>query len=372
MDTRKTGAWIGSEQKKPGLTRKEFGQKLSVTDKTIPEGIRHGDGTVRFSQNDFSAPPLSDKPEGTRSADRSAARGTPVRCLILAEERSDFTDVLESCGAAVTRVTPEEAVCRDLTEYDSFCVLAYGKVLDPRLRVRLEAEAAKGKRIFTEALSSFLTIFTYSERPEDTTHRRLVVLQPEKPGTAIPGLETGDLLDDMGNAMMQPSLSAPDMTPLLIYREHVIAHRHFRASREEILKDGKFGLWTVGENVMMSSFTLHNFNKARFAPREFWWKLIRWLAEWITGAAPAYLPEPVVRYGPDADLTDDGAFEKCRRDAVERGMRWLGQFLVDGGAGGIREGLRHTIDPEGRQATADGVRNDCTGECAGRSGFMPG
>jgi hypothetical protein len=38
---------------------------------------------------------------------------------------------------------------------------------------------------------------------------------------------------------------------------------------------------------------------------------------------------------------------------------------VDGGRGGIREGLRHGISPEGVQAAADTVRTDCTGEAAG-------
>ncbi|MBQ3860373.1 MAG: hypothetical protein II779_07580, partial [Clostridia bacterium] len=80
----------------------------------------------------------------TQARDRS-----PIRLLILTEGPSDLTEILESCGAAVTRMSPKEAVGKDLAEYDAFCVLAYGKVLDPRLRVRLEEEAAKGKRIFT-------------------------------------------------------------------------------------------------------------------------------------------------------------------------------------------------------------------------------
>ena len=285
------------------------------------------------------------------------------RCLVLAGERSDFTDVLESCGAEITRMTAEEALGRDLSSYDAFVVLAYGKVLDPRLRAVLEEEAAKGKRIFTEALNSFLGI--YSAGPADTTRRRLVVLQPEDEAKRIPGLSTGDLLDDMGNAMMQPWYGIPGLKPILVYRDHVIAHRHYDASPEEIRKDSGLGLWTVGEDVMMCSFTLHNFNKARFAPRASWQSLIAWIAEWITGGKPAYMPEPVVRYGTDEDLTDDGAFERCRADTVARGMRWLRGFLVDGGAGGIREGMRHSIDPEGNQASADTIRTDCVGECAG-------
>ncbi|MBQ3791467.1 MAG: hypothetical protein II800_11075, partial [Lachnospiraceae bacterium] len=290
-------------------------------------------------------------------------KSSPRNCLIITECSSDLTDMLESCGIETPRMTMEEAVGKDLRGYDSFCVLAYGKILDPRLRVRLEEEAAKGKRVFMEAAQGFLD--NSSAPPADTTRSRLVVVQPDDPGDIIPGLETGDLLDDMGNAMLQPYYWLPGTTPLLVYRDHVIAHRRFKASREEIMKDSRLGLWTVGENVMMCSFTLHNFNKARFAPSGSWRRLTAWIAEWVTGRRPSFMPNPVVRYGADHDLSDDAAFEKCRKQAVERGIRWLGQFLVDGGAGGIREGIRHTIDPEGRQMTADGVRNDCTGESAG-------
>ena len=286
-----------------------------------------------------------------------------LNCLIITESENDLTAVLDSCGANMTKMRMKDAIGADLSPYDAFCVLAYGKVLDPRLRAALEEEAKRGKRIFTEALNSFLGI--YSAGPADTTRRRLVAVQPEDPGKAIPGLETGDLLDDMGNAMMQPWYGIPGMTSLLVYRDHVIAHRHLDASREEILNGSGLGLWTVGENVMMCSFTLHNFNKARFAPRESWRRLISWIAEWITGSAPDFLPDPVVRYGGDCDLTDEGAFEKEKKDAVERGMRWLRRFLVDGGSGGIMEGMRHNINPEGVQAMADSVRTDCTGEASG-------
>ena len=285
------------------------------------------------------------------------------RCLILADGPSDFTEVLESCGAEITRMTMEEALDADLEGYDAFCVLAYGKALDPRLRVRLEEEVKKGKRVFTEALNSFLGI--YSADPADTTRRRLAVVGPQEGEEGIPGLETGDLLDDMSNGMMQPWYGIPGMKSILVYRDHVIAHRHYSASREEILEGSGLGLWTVGENVMMCSFTLHNFNKARFSPRDAWRKLISWIARWITGGIPSRLPGPVVRYGREADPADPAAFESGRKEAAERGIRWLRRFLVDGGAGGIREGLRHNIDPEGRQATADAIRTDCSGEAAG-------
>ncbi|MBE6724334.1 MAG: helix-turn-helix domain-containing protein [Ruminococcaceae bacterium] len=392
MELEKTGAFIRSERIRLGLSQSALGKKLSVTDKAVSKWERGSgcpdvetlqalaslfgctvqnilEGSARTaeptSMNEFARPSASEQSAGeSEKPSYACARDhLPAKLLILTEGPSDFTKVLESCGADITFMTMEEAIGKDLTVYDAFCILAYRKVLDPRLRVPLEAEAAKGKRFFTEALGSFLNLF--SDAPADTTRRRLAVVQPEDPDRAVPGFETGDLLDDMSNATARPFFPVPGMTPLLVYRDHILAHRHWNAPREEILKDSGLGLWLVGENVMMCSFTLHNFNKARFAPRDSWLRLIAWIAEWITGSASAFLPEPVVKYGTDRDLTDDAVFEECRRDAVERGIRWLRQFLVDKGAGGIREGIRHNIDPEGRQMKADEVRNDCTGESAG-------
>ena len=287
-----------------------------------------------------------------------------MKCLILADYDSDFESVLESCGAQLERMSFDAALHADLSAYDVICMFCFGKVLDPRLRVRLEEESAKGKRIFAEALESWDGI--YSAAPASTTRKRLIVVQPAEEGEAsIPGLETGDLLDDEGNFASRPWYPIPGMKHLLVYKEHIIAHRHVDAARDELLRDGQPGLWTLGDNMMMTSFRLHNFAQARFAPRAAWQKLIAYVARWITGSEPTRFPEPVVRFGASGNLDDDAVFEALRKDAVERGMRSLKTYLVDGGHGGIREGLRHNIDPEGVQATADSVRTDCTGEAAG-------
>ena len=125
---------------------------------------------------------------------------------------------------------------------------------------------------------------------------------------------------------------------------------------------------------MMTSFRLHDFNKARFAPRLAWQKLISYIARWLTGSKPSYFPESVVRYGPadsGADeLSDQSAFELCRKEAVKRGVGWLERFLVDGGRGGIEEGLRHNIHPDGTQERLTSVRTDCTGEASGAFRFF--
>ncbi len=290
-----------------------------------------------------------------------------MNCLLLNDRGSDLGKVLESCGGKLTRMTFEEALHAELDGYDSFCIFGECGVLDPRLRDKLEAQCfQKGKRTFAEALLSFADV--YCAGPADTTRSRLVALLPEEEG-GVPGLAVGDLLDDGGNRMVKPWFAVPGMRVLLAYREHIVAHRRWNAPPEEMQKDSAPGLWLLGDNVMMTSFTLHNFIRARYAPSQTWKRLIAFIAGWLTGGTPSRWPEPVVRYGVTEDLSDDATFDRCRRAAVERGVRWLRGYLADEGRGGVREGLRHNIDPEGVQATADSIRTDCTGEAAGAFRF---
>ena len=283
-----------------------------------------------------------------------------MNCLLLADALSDFSAVLESCGVAVTRKSFEEAVGADLAPFDAYVIGACGKVLDARLRAALETEVGKGKRLFTEALNSWGGI--YSGEPKDTTRSRLIVT-PDAGNGMIPGLQTGDLLDDGGNRAMRPWYGVPGMKTLLVYRAGISAHRRLNDYAPET--DDAPALWTVGDNVMMCAFELHHFNRAGFSPRGAWQSLIGFIAEWITGKRPASFPAPTVRFRTDADLSDEREFEKQRRETVDRGITRLKGFLVDEGRGGVREGLRHNVDPDGVQATADTVRTDCCGEAAG-------
>lgn len=285
-----------------------------------------------------------------------------MKLLIITENECDLTQVLSGCGIQTEIISPLEAVSAALTEFDSYCVLGYGKRLDARVHHVLEQAAEQGKHVFIEATGGFHGI--YSAPPVDTTRRRLIYVEPED-GFAIPGLTTGDLLDDEANFMMKPWYMVPGYRPILVYKEQILAHTHLNASREEILSGCDCGLWMLGDSIMMTSFHLHNFRRARFAPREAWEKVICYIAKWLTGCEPAALPEVPVTYGTREDLSDDAVFEKCRREAIERGVNWLKQFLVDNGKGGVREGMFHKINPEGVQEQMNVVRNDCSGETAG-------
>ncbi|MBR6747730.1 MAG: hypothetical protein IKM07_02240, partial [Clostridia bacterium] len=288
-----------------------------------------------------------------------------MKLLILSDVACDLIEVLRSCGAEVTCVTLAGALHVQLACYDAYCVIAQGDTLDARVRARLEEECDKGKRIFTSALNSWRYI--YSAPPVNTTRSRLICLDPTG-GEGLPFAE-GDLLDDESNLVIKPWVMPEGAVQLLVYQDHIVAHDHTKMSREEILADSIPGMWLLDDNTLMCSFRIHNFNRARFAPRARWQALISWIAKWLTGAEPAYLPAPVVRYGVEADLTAPESFESCRADAVERGMKWLDRFLIDEGQGGILEGMQHNVDPEGVQTMARVVRTDCSGEAAGAYRF---
>ena len=286
-----------------------------------------------------------------------------MKILIVSDSECDFTEVLKSCGAETECICFENVLKADFSKFDSFCILPEksGDYLEARFREKLEREAEKGKRIFLQAIRGFQDVLCGD--PTDSTKSRLIYAEPSE--GKISGLVTGDLLDDEANLMCVPELHPEDVEPILVYQEHIIAHTHTKMPVEEILKNGKPGLWKAGKNVLWTGFVLRNFNEARFSPRAKWETVIRYLAFWITGREPAFYPEAIVQYGTAENMEETETFERCRKEAVERGIGWLKRFLSEEGKGGIKEGLAHNIAPDGKYTVLDGVRTDCTGESAG-------
>lgn len=286
-----------------------------------------------------------------------------MKTLIVSDSKCDFVDVLESCGAETECIEFQKVLTVNLEDYDSFCILPEesGAYLEARFREKLEKEAGKGKKIFLQAIRGFQDILC--GEPTDSTKSRMIYLEPSE--EKIPGFCTGDLLDDEANRMCVPEFHAEEIEPVFIYQEHIIAHTHTKMSEEEILKNGKPGVWKVGKNILWAGFILRSFNEARFSPSVKWKAFIQYLAQWITGKEPDFYPASIVHYGTMENLEDSEKFEHCRKEAIEKGVRWLERFLVDEGNGGIKEGIAHNIDSDGKYTVLDGVRTDCTGESAG-------
>ena len=101
-----------------------------------------------------------------------------MKVLIVADKKSDFTEVLASCSAETERISFYDAIYRDLSVYDAFCILPKecGEYLDPRLREKLERENRKGKRVFLQAVRSFHDHLC--KEPEGTVKMLLIYLEP--------------------------------------------------------------------------------------------------------------------------------------------------------------------------------------------------
>ena len=275
-----------------------------------------------------------------------------MKTLIVSDSKCDFVDVLESCGAETECIEFQKVLTVNLEDYDSFCILPEesGAYLEARFREKLEKEAGKGKKIFLQAIRGFQDILC--GEPTDSTKSRMIYLEPSE--EKIPGFCTGDLLDDEANRMCVPEFHVEEIEPVFIYQEHIIAHTHTRMSEEEILKNGKPGVWKVGKNILWAGFILRNFNEARFSPSVKWKAFIQYLAQWITGKEPDFYPASIVHYGTMENLKDSENFEHCRKEAIEKGVRWLERFLTDEGNGGIKEGIAHNIDSDGKYTVLDG------------------
>ncbi|MBR4960783.1 MAG: hypothetical protein IKY52_07795 [Clostridia bacterium] len=286
-----------------------------------------------------------------------------MKLLIIAEDMYDLTNVLVSCPVQTDTVSFAGALEKEIEAYDAFCILGtHGETIDARLRSKLEMEADKGKRMFLQAINSFRDI--YSADPVETTRSRLVYVKP-KTGEEIIGLETGDILDDECGRTVTPWFEIPDSVPLLVYKEQIIAHVHTDMPENEILQNCRPGMFRLGENILMAMFCLHNYNRARFAPTGNWEKLVKYIARFLTGTLPQFLPEKVIQHPSAEPWSDPAVWENDRKKAVAQGIGWLENFLVDSGKGGIREGLRHNILPDGEQLWSNAVRTDCSGEAAG-------
>ncbi|MBQ7720633.1 MAG: hypothetical protein IJT56_08615 [Clostridia bacterium] len=273
--------------------------------------------------------------------------------LIITRRESDLSSVLSSCGRAEI-MTPEQALDADLSVCGSIAVL-FGTAdgdfaVDVRLRVKLEDFFSSGKRIFLEYCSSFN--YVYCDWPKPVLTSRLVAAED------IGNVHKGDILDTHANSYLRPWCLMPGSEPIFVYHDYITAHSHTDMTDDEIKKGG-WAVWRY-KNAVMCQLRVCDFAKARLSPRKLWEDLASRLCVWLTGCSPDYIPQPTVRH-----LDDIDDFDARLADCVAGGIGWLRRNLIDGGRGGIREGMSHAIYPDGSQGRALSVRTDCAGEASG-------
>ena len=144
---------------------------------------------------------------------------------------------------------------------------------------------------------------------------------------------------------------------MLVYKKGLTQHACEPLSESDKEDHTAYGVWFETPTTAVCSFRLCNFVRARFAPVSVWRRVVAALVEWLCGT-PVELPpaEPAYTLGRSSEL---GA---CAQAA----LHWFeaSGTLLDGGNGGVLEGLGTEIYPDGHQKIAFPIRTDCCGEAA--------
>lgn len=282
------------------------------------------------------------------------------KLAVITAAPSDFSAMLETVpGISVSLIQPGDVLQHDLDGFEAICILGgTGQpplVFAPPQRRALEAQLAKGKRMFAEYTRSIGLM--YAAPPKSTRYSRLVCAAP------LPGLAVGDVLDEQANHMCSPHFCSLGATPLLVYQPNLQVHGKTMPDGTERENTGQWALWQETENLMVCSFRLCGFSAARFAPRARWRAVVEYITSWLlAGGRPAALPAPAWQCAAHVPGFVPGteALARC----VQRGLGWFGGagMVLAGGAQGVLEGLHTEIAPDGAQAAAGDIRADCCAE----------
>ncbi|MEF3306808.1 hypothetical protein [Paenibacillus sp. GYB003] len=274
---------------------------------------------------------------------------------------SDFADWLGRQNASVTIVAPGDTP--DLAPYDAIAILGGVSeeplLLPARMRNAVEAQLGAGKKVFAEYVGSIGHV--YFAPPVSTRFERLAVCADGQIGD----LPQGTLIEDQCNMRLRPhSIACSHERPILQY---VKMHAHDKVEPDAVLTGNVSdrGLWfEEGERLLVCSFRLAHFVRARFAPRDAARKLIAFIMEWLldeavdtSGAEPYYT---VGRGTPDEPLA------RQVRDSADKALRWFERsgVVYDEGRSGALEGPGTEIYPDGKQRMSRIHRVDCIGEIA--------
>lgn len=271
-----------------------------------------------------------------------------MKLLVATCGESDLFSLLSENSDFCKVVSYNELKNTPMTDFDALAVLG-GKgekpiLFDADTRVLAEEFAHTGRPVFLEFVNSFECV--YSAPVQKRTHHRLLW-----EGADREGLRTRDVLDGRYNDFARPYFLMPETEVLMRYHEYIVAHTHAR--EEDVSDEGEVAFWRC-KNVLWCGFRMCDYAKAMFSPQKSWDALASEICLFLTGRRPAKNAVRPVTFGAES-------VEKC----VKKGLAWLERFLVNGGKGGIREGLSHHILPDGGRITADNVRTDCSGEAAG-------
>ncbi len=306
------------------------------------------------------------------------------KLAVITEGDSDLLDLLRLSGVPLTVIRPDDILSCGLDDYEAIALLggASQKGFDPNFKdsallgtsdkgltlyhreaALVRRQIAQGKKVFSEFCMNIDNIYFTDIR--STRYERPVFVSDT---TAIPGLSSGDILDEQCNMRLNLWRANYPGRPLLQYVRNAEGYYSAKLT-DELLEDRTYtALWFEKPNLLVCTFQMANFIKARFAPIEKWKALIRYIVGWLTGAEPDFGAlsaryREVYHFAP---YVNEGSFEAQTAACADRGIRWFynADMLMKryGNYYGVREGMGTSVFANGNQQVCDSMRTDCTGE----------
>ena len=283
---------------------------------------------------------------------------------IITEGKNDILEILRLNNINLKILKPGEIISNDLDACDAVAILGGGLkepiLFKARERLLIEEQLKKGKKIFAEYCSSIGDVHCLP--PVNTRYQRIAFLCKD---INLAGVKYGDLLDDQCGMRIKPypEFASLDKTKPIL--QFVTVHSHNRLSDPEKLEDNieDRALWFDNpDNLMVCSFKLSNFIKARYAPKKKFKKIIKFILEWLT--------EEQIDVDCIMDAYFNGSIDKTSNfnlqlyNCIHSAFGWFNDagILLNNGADGVKEGFATEIYPDGMQKVNSLVRADCTGE----------
>ncbi|MCM0647570.1 hypothetical protein NBE98_04145 [Clostridium swellfunianum] len=284
------------------------------------------------------------------------------KIAVITNDESDILTILKDNKLEISIFKPGEINNDSFDEYGSIIILGGTAetpiLLEARERILVEEQLKKGKRILAEYCGSIGTV--YFETPSSTRYERLAFCLKEE---QIEDMAYGDILDDQSGMRIRPhAITIAKNSPILQY---VNVHCH-KSIEEDKLKVAceeveNRALWLEKENLMICSFRLSNFAKARFSPMFKMRNIVKYILDWVTGHN---IKISIKNHYFVKGNVEQGDFEEELKSCVQASMNWFkkADILISNGKGGVREGLATEIYSNGVQRYFDLIRTDCTGE----------
>lgn len=286
-----------------------------------------------------------------------------MKLLVISNKECDLSRLLELSFDFCERISADGVSRIDLDAYDAFAILGgtdqNGILFFPPDREVLYAQIRKGKRVFAEfsrgiGQATFLDV-------SSTRYERPVLIHND---AIADGLRPGTIFDEQSNDRMTVNNCLNRERPILQYVRNPDGFYEMPNIAALETDRSKFALWLDEPNLLICSFRLANFARAKFAPRKAWAALLSDIVGWLGGCCGSGVILEMFRHEYTLGGGASGDYHAC----VNRAVKWFENagMLVgyEGKPYAVKEGLQPPVYADGTHVVGETLRLDCAGETA--------